>query len=210
MLRLSFLLAGGAAKGIAGVRRPGHLPLAITGVRPLRGRCPGSLRALCALAGLLAVCGGLFAETLTGRVRSVADGDTVTLVDSAQVPHKIRLAGIDAPEARQPYGQVSRRSLAEMVEGQWVQVSYDKRDRYGRLVGKIELHGRDVNLEQLRRGLAWHFKKYQDEQSPSDRQAYAKAEEEAQSARLGLWRDAQPQAPWDWRAATRPTDNDPQ
>lgn len=156
------------------------------------------------LAGLPAVQ----ADWLRGRVTAVADGDTVTLVDSDQIRHKIRLAGIDAPEARQPYGQVARRSLSEMVEGQWVQVHYDKSDRYGRLVGKIELDGRDVNLEQLRRGLAWHYKKYENEQSLSDRKAYAAAQEQAQSDQRGLWRDAQPKAPWDYRASLRQAELD--
>ncbi len=143
------------------------------------------------------------AESLRGRVVAVSDGDTVTLLDGDQIRHKIRLAGIDAPESRQPYGQLSRRSLSELVEGQWVQVHYDKSDRYGRLVGKLEIDGRDVNLEQLRRGLAWHYKQYQNEQSAADRQIYAVTEQQAQLAQRGLWRDAQPQAPWDYRAALR-------
>jgi endonuclease YncB( thermonuclease family) len=158
-------------------------------------------------AGFLLLCVAALpavqAELLRGQVIAVSDGDTVTLLDGDQIRHKIRLAGIDAPESRQPYGQLSRRSLSEMVEGQWVKVHYDKSDRYGRLVGKIELDGRDINLEQLRRGLAWHYKQYQNEQSLSDRQTYAVTELQAQQAQRGLWRDSQPQAPWDYRAALR-------
>ncbi len=157
---------------------------------------------------LLAASPVVQAESLRGRVTAVADGDTVTLVDGEQIRHKIRLAGIDAPEARQPYGQLARRSLSEMVEGRWVQVYYDKSDRYGRLVGKIELEGRDINLEQLRRGLAWHYKKYQNEQSLSDQQAYAAAQEQAQSDQRGLWREPQPQPPWDYRASLRQAEVD--
>lgn len=148
------------------------------------------------------------AQSLQGRVIAVADGDTLTLVDGQQIRHKIRLAGIDAPEARQPYGQAARRSLSEMVEGHWVQVQYDKSDRYGRLVGKIEREGRDVNLEQLRRGMAWHYKKYQNEQSLSDRQTYAQAQQQAQSDQRGLWREPEPQAPWDYRASLRQVEAD--
>ncbi len=143
------------------------------------------------------------ADVLTGKVIAVADGDTVTVVDVDQNKHKIRLAGIDAPESRQPYGQRSRQSLSDLVSGQWVQVVYDKADRYGRLVGKVQVAGRDANLEQLRRGLAWHYKKYEGEQGEQDRQAYAAAEQQAQSARLGLWRDPGPQAPWDYRQLQR-------
>lgn len=139
---------------------------------------------------------------------AVADGDTVTLVDDAQIRHKIRLAGIDAPESRQPYGQLARQFLSQMVEGQWVRVQYDKSDRYGRVVGKIEREGRDINLQLLRLGLAWHFKKYQNEQSGEDRAAYAQAEQQAQLDRVGLWRDPRPQAPWDYRAQTRQSQDD--
>ena len=143
------------------------------------------------------------AEVLTGKVIAVADGDTVTVMDADQTKHKLRLAPIDAPESRQPYGQRSRQSLSDLVSGQWVQVVYDKADRYGRLVGKVQVAGRDANLEQLRRGLAWHYKKYENEQGEQDRQAYAAAEQQAQSARLGLWRDPGPQAPWDYRQLQR-------
>ena len=134
---------------------------------------------------------------------AIADGDTVTVLDSEGQRRKIRLAGIDAPESRQAYGQRSRSSLQDLLAGRQVQVTYDKADRYGRLVGKIELEGRDINLEQLRRGLAWHYKKYEAEQSPGDRQLYAHAQQEAQAARLGLWRDSQPLPPWDYRQQMR-------
>lgn len=146
------------------------------------------------------------AEALKGQVIAVADGDTVTVLDADRQRHKIRLAGIDAPESRQAYGQRSRSSLKDLLDGRQVQVTYDKTDRYGRLVGKIELDGRDVNLEQLRRGLAWHYKKYEAEQSAEDRLVYAQAQQQAQAARLGLWREAEPQAPWDYRQQKRLTD----
>jgi endonuclease YncB( thermonuclease family) len=165
------------------------------------------LRGAAALIGLISVLSvvAAWAETLSGQVISVADGDTVTVRDAAQQVHKIRLAGIDAPESRQPYGQRARQSLSEMVAGQWVEVDYDKADRYGRLVGKVQVDGVDVNLEQLRRGLAWHYKRYEEEQSPEDRQVYAQAERRAQAEYLGLWRDRQPQAPWDYRKLQRTT-----
>lgn len=147
-----------------------------------------------------------YADALKGQVVAVADGDTVTVLDAQRQRHKIRLAGIDAPESRQAYGQRARSSLKDLLDGRQVQVSYDKTDRYGRLVGKIELEGRDINLEQLRRGLAWHYKKYEAEQSPEDRQLYAQAQEQAQAARLGLWRDGQPLAPWDYRQQKRQAD----
>lgn len=66
---------------------------------------------------------------------------------------------------------------------------------------KVLVDGRDVGLAQIQRGLAWHFKRYEREQSAADRAAYARAEEEARAARRGLWRDASPVAPWDFRAS---------
>ena len=139
------------------------------------------------------------ADTLVGKVINVADGDTITVLDEAHTQHKIRLTGIDAPEKRQAFGNVSKQSLADMVAGQSVAVEWVKVDRYGRKVGKVLLAGQDANLEQVKRGLAWHYKQYQREQSPADQQSYAAAEIEARSAKLGLWRDVAPVSPWDFR-----------
>ena len=74
-----------------------------------------------------------------------------------------------------------------------------KTDRYGRKVGKILVDGVDANLEQIKRGRAWHYKADEREQSPDDRSAYAAAKKDAAAVRLGLWQDAEPVAPWDWR-----------
>ena len=133
--------------------------------------------------------------TLTGRVVRVADGDTVTVLDSSNTQHRIRLEGIDAPESHQAFGTQSKQSLAQMIFDKDVTVVYQKTDQYGRLVGKITLDGKDVNLEQVKAGMAWHYKEYQREQAPEDRSLYAIAEEEAHAARRGLWQDADPVEP---------------
>jgi len=86
-----------------------------------------------------------------------------------------------------------------MVFGKDVTVVYQKTDQYGRLVGKILLDGKDVNLEQLKAGMAWHYKEYQREQTPEDREVYAKAEDEARTARRGLWQDQEPVEPSEFR-----------
>ena len=125
------------------------------------------------------------AETLLGKVIHVQDGDSITVLDDTRTQHKIRLTGIDAPERRQAFGNVAKESLAEQVAGQSVAVEWDKVDRYGRKVGKVLLGGLDSNLVQVKRGLAWHYKKYEREQSPADRQSYAAAEAEARAAKLG-------------------------
>lgn len=89
------------------------------------------------LAVLLMVSIGASAETLTGMVVGVADGDTITVLDANREQHKIRVAGIDAPEKAQPFGQRSKESLSAMVFGKEVDVHWHKQDRYGRIVGKV-------------------------------------------------------------------------
>jgi endonuclease YncB( thermonuclease family) len=145
------------------------------------------------IALLLTLCCAIsHAATITGKVVAVADGDTITVLDANKVQHKIRLGGIDAPEKAQPFGDKAKQSLSDLVYGKTVTVDTDKTDRYGREVGKVLVDGVDTNLEQVRRGLAWHYKAYQREQSPSDRLAYAAAEKDAAAAHLGLWQDALP------------------
>jgi endonuclease YncB( thermonuclease family) len=143
------------------------------------------------------------AISLTGRVVKIADGDTLTVLDAGHTQHKIRLLGIDAPESGQPYGTVSRQDLGDLVFGKPVTVDYDKLDRYGRIVGKVLVNGQDANLEQIAAGLAWHYKYYQAEQSPTDRAAYAPAEIDARKAGKGLWADAYPVPSWDLRRGLR-------
>ncbi len=94
-----------------------------------------------------------FGDSLTGKVVKITDGDTLYVLDANYQEHKIRLAGIDAPERKQAYGLASRKHLASIVAGKQVTVEYQKRDRYGRIVGKVLLDGIDVCLEQVRRGL---------------------------------------------------------
>lgn len=154
-------------------------------------------------------------ETIAGKVVGVSDGDTVTVLDAAMAQHKIRLARIDAPEKAQSYGQRSKENLSQIVFAKQVAVETNKTDKYGRKVGKILVNGVDANLEQVRAGFAWHYKEYAREQSATDRDAYARAETAARAARVGLWRDANPMAPWDWRhggkneaAATREKTSD--
>lgn len=139
------------------------------------------------------------AETISGRVVGVADGDTITVLDSANTQHKIRLAGIDAPEKKQPFGNVSKKSLSDMVYDKQVYVYWKKQDRYGRTVGKVIVDGVDANLQQIKRGMAWFYKKYQNELVIDDRLAYLHAHEDAKINKSGLWVDLEPIAPWDFR-----------
>ncbi len=170
------------------------------------GACPG-FPPLCKALGIaclaLASLGLAWADELQGRVVKVADGDTITVLDGQRQQHVIRLAGIDAPEKSQPYGQKSKAHLSQAVFGQTVTVTFDKRDRYGRIVGQVRVLGEDANLRQLQAGWAWHYKQYQSEQTPDQRSVYDAAERAAREKRLGLWQGqgpASPEPPWDYRA----------
>ena len=166
------------------------------------------------VAGVLLILGGVArAEALLGRVVGVTDGDTVTVLDAAKAQHKVRLAGIDAPEKGQPLGQRAKDNLSRLVFGKDVRVAWRKKDRYGRLVGTVWVvspdmpctgkpdcpKNLDAGLAQLTVGLAWHYKKYANEQEPQQRGQYEFAEEEAKAKRVGLWKDANPVPPWEWR-----------
>ncbi len=150
--------------------------------------------ALCLLLPL-----GVAAE-FSGLVVGVSDGDTIKVLDGNQQQHTIRLMGIDAPEKAQAFGQRSKQSLSDLVFEKQVTVQWTKRDKYGRIVGKVwPQDGVDICLEQITQGMAWHYKKYADEQSAQDREAYADAEKVARQSRLGLWQDPDPISPWFWR-----------
>lgn len=138
------------------------------------------------------------ADLMTGEVVSVADGDTITVL-SEGVQHKIRLSGIDAPEKNQPFGNQSKQSLVDIVFRKNVTVDYNKRDKYNRIVGKVLLEGNDINLEQVKRGLAWHYKQYEKEQELADRSIYANEEYIARRDIRGLWAESKPIPPWEFR-----------
>ena len=139
------------------------------------------------------------AGSLHGQVVGVSDGDTVTVLDANKRPNKIRLAGIDAPEKAQAYGQKAKDSLSELVYGKTVDVQWTKLDRYNRIVGKITLNHVDINLEQIKRGMAWHYKQYQLGQTMQDRISYAEYELRARDKKIGLWQDPLPTEPWTYR-----------
>jgi endonuclease YncB( thermonuclease family) len=139
------------------------------------------------------------AKTIEGLVVGVADGDTITVLDQQKNTYKIRLQGIDAPEKKQAFGEKSKQSLHDLVHGKQVRIEYDKEDKYGRIVGKITLDDLDICLQQLMLGMAWHYKKYQNEQSVADRVVYNDAELKSKSLKLGLWADETPMPPWEFR-----------
>lgn len=146
---------------------------------------------------------GASAAQLDGRIVGIADGDTLTLLDGSKQQHKIRIAGIDAPEKRQPFGQRSKENLSRLAFSKTVQADCPKQDRYQRHVCTVVVEGRDVGLEQLRAGLAWWYRKYAAEQPARQRSDYEAAEAAAKRDRAGLWMASDPVPPWDFRHAVR-------
>jgi endonuclease YncB( thermonuclease family) len=148
---------------------------------------------------LAAVAGATTAQPMTGRVVEVIDGDTVTVLLPSRSQLKVRLAGIDAPEKRQAFGQRAKQQLATLVFDKRVTVVGHKYDRYRRLVAKLIVDGRDANFDMVAAGYAWHYKRYELEQLLEDRLAYAWAESRARAERRGLWADSAPVPPWEFR-----------
>jgi len=146
----------------------------------------------------------LAAADITGLVIGVTDGDTIKVLTADHQQHKVRLAGIDAPEKGQAFGMRSKQSLSECAFNKQVIIQGDKLDRYKRLVGKVIVSGTDCNLRQIEQGMAWHYKKYQNEQAEEDRTIYSAMEERARLSRVGLWGDANPMPPWEFRKIKEP------
>lgn len=139
------------------------------------------------------------ANFLRGKVVHVADGDTLTvLVGTEQI--KIRLEGIDSPEAKQAFGSRAKQRLSELTHGKEVEVTKTGEDRYKRTLGTVWIAGRDVNAELVREGMAWHYKQFSRDAELS------KLEIQAREANRGLWADPAPIAPWEFRKAKREAD----
>ncbi len=139
------------------------------------------------------------AATISGRVVGVHDGDTLTLLDAGKHQTKIRLAEIDTPESAQPYGSRAKQALSDLVFGKMVQVDVRDIDRYGRTVGRVSVHGTDVNAALVAAGAAWVYRQYS-----KDPRLLA-LEAEARAAQRGLWAlpEAQRIPPWEWRRTQR-------
>lgn len=138
----------------------------------------------------------LFARAdINGRVVRVLDGDTVDVLQASGERTRVRLAGIDAPEKAQPFGQRSRQILSARIAQQPVLITGEERDRYGRLLGTLWLRNEDINAGQVRAGMAWAYRYRGRAVTPS----YAALEQRAREQREGLWADPAPVEPWRWR-----------
>lgn len=142
-------------------------------------------------------------ETLTGRVVGISDGDTLKVLTSDQQEVKVRLGGIDTPEKAQPFGKVAKQVLSDAAFGREATVEVLARDRYGRVVGRVVVAGRDLNLMQLQEGMAWYYAQYERDLPADLRTPYREAEARARGEGRGLWQDPTPTPPWEWRQSKR-------
>ncbi len=161
------------------------------------------LRALWWFGFLAVLAGPLLAAEYTGKVVSISDGDTLTLLvpDGASFKQvKVRLGEIDTPERKQPYGTRAQQTLSDLAYNKQARVVVQDTDRYGRTVGRVYVGGTDVNAEMVKQGAAWVYRQYAKDQS------LYRLEEQAKAAKRGLWvlPEAQRCPPWDWRKGSCP------
>jgi endonuclease YncB( thermonuclease family) len=132
-------------------------------------------------------------QIIEGKIIGIKDGDTYELLTADKKVVVLRLAHIDCPEKAQPYGKVAKQYASNLCFGKMAKATITSYDRNKRAIVEINCEGKNVNLEMIRGGMAWHFKKY-------SKDIYcANAELEARKYKRGLWQDANPIAPWDWR-----------
>lgn len=159
---------------------------------------------LVSLLLLLLHSNALAGRTIEGMVKAVYDGDTLLMVTRENSRLKIRLYGIDAPETAkpeipgQPFGAAARRTLMYKIMGRKVQAEVIDTDQYKRTVAVIRYAGRDINMEMVKEGMAWAYRRYMESPYASE---YANMENLAKSRHIGIWRDANPQPPWEFRKA---------
>jgi len=148
---------------------------------------------------LLLICETSVAQTLTGRVVGITDGDTFRLLTSDSKELKIRVAEIDAPERGQPYRDRSRQALSGLIFKKYISVEVQVVDRYGRYVGRPFVEDNDISAEMIRIGAAWVYRRYSKDDALFELERIARAD------KVGLWRlnEYERVAPWDWRNGER-------
>jgi len=145
---------------------------------------------------------GIASSQFSGRVISIADGDTITVLTADNRQVKIRLYGIDCPESRQAFGNRARQTTSDAVSGKEVTVQPIETDKHGRTVGIVSISG-DYNLDTLlvREGMAWVYPQFCKREKVC--KPLRELEKTAKSEKRGLWADKEPIPPWEWRRAHR-------
>lgn len=137
-------------------------------------------------------------ELIIGIVFRVSDGDTLIIKSENNKKIKIRLAGIDAPELNQPFGNKSKELLLHFLNKK-VKLQVLSKDRYKRTVGIVYFKDQDINFYMLENGAAWAYRKYLYQLPISVKKKYLSLERYSRNNKVGLWRDSNPTPPWKWR-----------
>lgn len=150
---------------------------------------------------ILSICNAQAQTLLTGTVVGVKDGDTVEVLDDKNKTTILRLAEVDCPEKKQPYGKAAKQFTSNAVYRKTIHYIVTNKDRYGRSVAKVFYKNKYLSAEIIKNGMGWHYKKY------SRSRQLAQLEQKARAQKKGLWADANPVYPSDWRKARRANKN---
>jgi len=130
---------------------------------------------------------------LTAKVIYLKDGDSFVVLDDDKEEVEVRMINMDAPELYQAHGKKAKQYLSKMIKGKKVGIDFEKKDRYGRILGEVYLGKQFINLEMVKGGYAWNFDRFSLDED------IMHAEDSAREVRVGLWKDKNPEAPWNWR-----------
>ncbi|GAB6008977.1 thermonuclease family protein [Dysgonomonas reticulitermitis] len=135
--------------------------------------------------------------TISGKVVSVADGDTMTILTADKKQIKIRMLGIDAPERGQDFGTVARQQLNNLCYGKTVIVEKKDEDQYGRVLGVVYVDGMNVNEYMVRNGLAWYYRHFVNDPRLDSLELLARKE------KVNIWSMKNPMPPYEFRKSRR-------
>jgi micrococcal nuclease len=139
-------------------------------------------------------------DTVEGKVTRIIDGDSILVTDAKSVEYEVQLEGIDAPELKQDFGKESTEGLTKLINGKSVRLTWKSKDNFERLLAQVYDGEKHINIEMIKTGMAWHFKRYNKDET------LAKAESAAKEAKKGLWATESPVAPWDYRKDNKAPD----
>jgi len=132
-----------------------------------------------------------------GKVVKVKDGDTIVILDNQNVMHTVRVADIDCPEYGQPFSKKAKIFVSNEIFGKHVIIKSKGLDKYNRIIGFVFYQDKNLSLELLRNGLAWHYSYF------SNDKEMASLQEIAKNNKVGLWIDSSPVEPYKWRKGRR-------
>jgi len=155
---------------------------------------------VCFVTSLLFVQSVFGNETVQGKVTRIIDGDSILVTDDKSIEYEVQLEGIDAPELKQEFGAESMDGLAKMLKEKTVRLTWKSKDNFERLLAQVYDGDKHINMEMIKSGMAWHFKRYNKDEE------LAKAETEAKELKKGLWAKESPLAPWDYRKENKAPD----